>query len=81
MLLLHTKTNNDKCTLHRGPEVVGEMSLEHAKLLQKMEKQNQTMAMMLRMIASGSDMKEKAAEYLAKENLNNPLRQSKKTSF
>ncbi len=65
MLMLKKLSKDDKCLLKHGQEVVGNMSVEHADLLMKMEEQNQNMAMLLRMMIIGRDVKDKANTYLA----------------
>jgi len=74
MLTLKKIKHDGYVEMYRGQELIAPMSETNADIVVELEKQNQEMSMLLRMMVSGRDVKEKAAKYLSENNLNNPLR-------
>ena len=74
-MLRFRKVKQDGCVeLYEGAELIAPMPEEKADMIVELEKQNKSMAMLLRMMVSGRDVKEKTAKYSSENNLNNPLR-------
>lgn len=67
------KSGDNTCLTYSG-KPVGELPTEVVDEILSIEEQNQNMAMLLRMLVHGRDVKEKARLYLNKSGLNNPLR-------
>jgi hypothetical protein len=73
LLIGKTQENGVFCLNYRG-KAIAVIDEKYADMLIKMERQNQEMSMLLRISASGKDIKQKAASYVAENGLHNPLR-------
>lgn len=74
MLQLSKTKKDNSCTLNHHGKSIAVIDEKYADMLIKMERQNQEMAMLLRIAASGKDIKQKSASYVAENGLHNPLR-------